>query len=162
MDDAGDPEVCGCTGAGLDGNGAEWCRASLGEDNAIDPGSVRHAKQRAQVLRIFDSVEGQKKAGCRADGGLEQVFESEGFLVPNKGDHALMCRRSRKLGQLLAGLLAHPHTGLPAIGDEAGEPVVVALASNENVVKTAAARLKRLLHRMEAVENFHECSLDCR
>jgi hypothetical protein len=154
--------VFGCTGAGLDGNGAEWCRASLGEDNAIDPGSVRHAKQRAQVLRILDSVEGQKKAGCRADGGLEQVFESEGFLGPNKGDHALMCRRSCKLGQLLAGLLAHPNTGLPAIGDQAGKPVVVALASNENVVKTAAARLKCLLYRMEAVENFHECSLDCR
>jgi hypothetical protein len=30
------------------------------------------------------------------------------------------------------------------------------------MVKPATAGLECLLNRMEAVENFHECSLDCR
>ena len=66
------------------------------------------------------------------------------------------------MGEMLAWLLANANTGLTAVSNEAGEPVVMALAGDEDMVKPATAGLECLLNRMEAVENFHECSLDCR
>jgi hypothetical protein len=68
---------------------------------------------------------------------------------------------SGELSELFARLLTNADTGLTAFGDKARETVVLALAGDKDMVKTATARLESLLHRMEAVENFHESSLDC-
>ena len=68
---------------------------------------------------------------------------------------------SGKLSELLARLLADADTCFTAFGNEAREPVVLALAGDEDVVETATASLERLLYRVEAIENFHKSSLDC-
>ena len=62
IDDAGDAEVLGRAGAGFDGCGAEWSGAALGEDDAIDTGAIGDAEQSAEVLRIFNAIEGEDEA----------------------------------------------------------------------------------------------------
>ena len=67
-----------------------------------------------------------------------------------------------QLGEVLAGLLADADAGLAAGQDEAREAVVLALAGDDDVIEAAAAGAKGFLDRMNAVENFHGFSLDCR
>jgi hypothetical protein len=61
-----------------------------------------------------------------------------------------------ELGKLLASLGADADACLTTGFHEAGETVVVTLASHDHLVKTPAAGLEGLLDRMQAVENFHE------
>jgi uncharacterized membrane protein YhfC len=67
--------------------------------------------------------------------------------------------RFRSERQLIARLLANADASLAALGNEALEALVLTLASNENVVKTAAAGLEGFFNCVQAVENFHEDSL---
>jgi hypothetical protein len=41
------------------------------------------------------------------------------------------------------------------LGDEAGEAVIMALASDDDLIEAAATGLERFRDRMQAVENFH-------
>ena len=59
-------------------------------------------------------------------------------------------------GELLARLFQDANAGLAALGDEAGQAGIVALARYQNVIEAAAAGLERFLDRVQAVENFHE------
>ena len=68
VDDAGNAEVLGGTGAGLYRYGAEGGGAALGEDDAVNAGSVGDAQQRAQILRIFHAIEREQKARSRSTG----------------------------------------------------------------------------------------------
>jgi hypothetical protein len=164
IDDARDPKVFGCSRACPYSRRAQRRRAALGEDDAIDAGAICDAQQRAEVLRIFDAIESQQKAGCAGlvCSGFKQLFKSKKLLRAYNSDHTLVRGGSGQLGEMFARLLADANTGLATVSDEVGEPIVVALAGDEDMVKAAAAGLECLLHRMEAVENFHEFSLDCR
>jgi hypothetical protein len=158
VDHTSDAEVFGGSGAGFDGNGADRCGAAFSENDAIDSGAVSHAQQRAKILRIFDAVESEHEAS-RVNGTCgrrEKVFDGERFLRTDKSNDALVRSSSGELSELFAGLLANANTGFAASGNEAGEALVVTFASNEDLVKAAAARLERLLDRMHAVENFHD------
>jgi len=63
VDDAGDAEVLGSAGAGLYGGGGEGGGAALSEDDAVDAGAIGDAEERAEILGIFDAVEGEEEAG---------------------------------------------------------------------------------------------------
>lgn len=156
---AGNAEMFGCAGAGFYGHRAQRGGAALGEDNAVDAGSVGHAKERAQVLRVFDAIEGKDEPGRlgAVDGrpSLEEVFDGQRLLPPNDGHNALVCGGSGKLGQLLTGLLAHAHACLAAFGDQLFQPRVLALARHHHVVKAAPPGPKSFLNRVNAVEDFH-------
>jgi hypothetical protein len=58
IDDAGDAQVLGCAGAGFDGCRTEWSGAALGEDDAVDSSAVCYAQKGAEILRVFDAIEG--------------------------------------------------------------------------------------------------------
>ena len=62
VDDACDAKMFGSSGAGFDRDGAQRGRAALGKDNAIYPGAIGDAQQCAEILRIFDAIEREKKA----------------------------------------------------------------------------------------------------
>jgi len=61
VDDTGDAEVLGGSGAGFDGSRAERSGAALGEEDAIDAGAIGDAKKRTEVLRIFNTVEREEE-----------------------------------------------------------------------------------------------------
>ena len=158
VDDAGDAEMLGGAGAGFDGDGAQRGGAALGEDDAVDAGAIGHAQQRAEVLRIFDAVEGEEQARLRSD---RRSGSKRSSMARNS------CGRTRATTPWWAGVpaswvscsrgfLADADAGLAAIGDEAREAVVVALAGDEDVVEAAPAGFESFLDRMQAVENFHE------
>ena len=61
---------------------------------------------------------------------------------------------------MLARFLKDADARVAAQGDEAIETVVLALASDKNVIEAAAAGFESFRGtRMQAVENFHEISL---
>ena len=60
VDDAGDAKVLGGSRAGLYSDRAQRGRTPLGQNDPIHSGSVGNAKEGAQVLRIFNSVESQQ------------------------------------------------------------------------------------------------------
>jgi hypothetical protein len=109
--------VLGCAGAGLYGHGAEGRGAALGEDDAVDAGAVGYAEQRAEVLRVFDAVEGEQQAAgagvCGARRG-EKVLDGEELLWANQGDDALVGGGFGQQRELLARLLADADAGLAA------------------------------------------------
>jgi hypothetical protein len=67
-----------------------------------------------------------------------------------------MGRALRQQSELLAGFLAHPDASLAALIDQALEPLVVALAGNQNVVKAPPARPEGFFDRVQAIKNFHK------
>jgi hypothetical protein len=156
IDDAGDAQVLGCSGAGFDGCRSKRGGAALGEHDAVDSGSVGYAQQCAEILRIFNAVEGEEKAGRAGDCGGEEVFDGEKLLGADEGYYALVSGSLSELGQLLAGFLEDTHAGFAAKGDEALQALVVAFAGHQNVIKAAASGLEGFFDRMQAVENFHK------
>ena len=135
----------------------EWSGAALGENNAVHTGAIGHAEQSAEVLRIFDAVESEDEAGSGAGRRRsKQIFDGEEFLRVDERDHALVGGSFGGEGQLLARLLQDPNAGLAALGDEAGQTGILALAGDQDVIEAALAGLEGFLDRVQAVENFHE------
>ncbi len=158
VDHAGDAQVLGRTGAGLDRHGAQGRGTALGEHHAIHPGAIGHAQQGAQVLRVLDAIQGQDEASGAGRGGGRRVeiFYGEKFLRFDQRHYALVSGRLGQQRKLLARLLAHSDPGLAADGDQPLQAVVLALAGHQHVVETPPSGLERFLHRVNAVENFHE------
>ncbi len=157
IDDAGDAEVLGGAGAGFDGGGAQRGGAALGEEDAIDAGAIGNAEQSAQVLRIFDAIESEDEAcGGARSRRSKQILDGEKFLRADKRDNALVGGSFGSEGELLARLFQDPNANLAALGDEAGQTEILALAGNQDVVKAPLAGSEGFLDRVQAVENFHE------
>jgi hypothetical protein len=162
VDDTGDAQMFGGSCAGLHGNRAQGCRTPLREDDAVDAGSIGYAQQCAKILRIFDAIESEHQPGSAGPHRRKNILDRQFFLRTYDRYDALMRWCSGKLRELLAGFLPNSHAGLAARSDEVGKSVVVAFAGDQNMIKTALAGFKGLLDGMEAVENFHDSSLDCR
>jgi hypothetical protein len=167
VDDAGDAEVFGGTGAGFDCNRADGSGAAFSEDYAVDACAIGHAEKRAEILRIFNAIEREEQATCAwfvrfriCIIGFVEVFDGEELGRADESDYALVGGRLGELGQLLAGLVANANAGLAAEGDELVEPGILALVGDKDVVEAAAAGLDRFFNRMHAVENFHRDSVE--
>jgi hypothetical protein len=159
VDDASDAEVFGCAGTGFYGDWAEGGGAALGEDDAVDACAVGYAEQRAEILRVFDTVKGKEEpggAGFCLRAGLEEIFNGERLLRMNEGDYTLMSGSLGDEGQLLARFLTDADASLTALGHQLLETGVVALLSDEDMVETAASGLEGFFHRMQTVQDFHE------
>jgi hypothetical protein len=165
IDDAGDAEVLGSARTGFDGSGAKWSGAALGEEDAIDTGAIGDAKKSSEVLRIFNAVEREDEAGGGVACGRwrrEEVLEGEKFLRVNERDDTLVVRSFSGDGKLLARPLKDANASVAALGDEAAETFIVALAGDENVIEPAATGLESFRDRMQPVENFHRNQFSCR
>jgi hypothetical protein len=73
----------------------------------------------------------------------------------NERDDALVRGGLGGERELLARPLKDANACVAALGYEAGEAVVVALASDENVIEAAAPGPDSFRDRMQAVENVH-------
>jgi hypothetical protein len=164
VDDAGDAEVFGGSGAGFDCYRTDGGGTALGEDDAVDACPVGYAEERAEILRVFDSVEGEEQAAAGGVGrvGSEEVLNGEEFLGANHGDDALVRGGLGEEGELLTGILAHADAGLAKCRDQPFEAEIFAFAGDDDVVKAAATSLESFFHRVHAVENFHRDSVEDR
>jgi hypothetical protein len=152
VDDAGEAEMLGGAGRGLDGDGAEGGGTALGEEDAVDSGSFGGAEDGSEVLRIFNAVEGQDEAGFRA---FEKVFGGEEFSLTNDGHDTLVAGGSGYACEGIAGLSAERDFGGAAEFDDGLEPLVVSFLRNAYVVEAAGTGSERFFDRVEAVDNFH-------
>lgn len=158
VDDASDTEVLDGSGAGFDGGRAEWSRAALCEEDAVDAGAVGNAKKSTEILRVFNAIEREEKtSGGILCGwvGLEEVLKREEFLRLDERDDTLVICGFSSGCELIARPLKDANASIAALRDKAGETIIVALAGDEDVIEAAAAGLERFRDRMQAVENFH-------
>jgi hypothetical protein len=56
--DAGDANVLGGSGGGFGDGGGDGGGAALGEEDAVDTGSVGGAEEGTEIVGIFDAIEG--------------------------------------------------------------------------------------------------------
>jgi hypothetical protein len=152
VDDAGKAEMLGGTGRGFDGDGAKGGGAAFGEEDAVDSRSFGGAEDGAEVLGIFDTVEGQDEAGFRA---FEEVLGGEEFAFTNDGDDALVAGGSGDAGEGVAGFGSDRDFGGAAEVDDGLEALVVSFLRDADMVKTAGTGAEGLLDRVQAVDNFH-------
>jgi hypothetical protein len=166
VDDAGDADVLGGAGRGLNGNSAQGRGAALGKDDSIDAGSVRSAQEGAEVLGVFDTVECEEEAGgCDAipsRRGGQEIFEIKDGLGANDRDDTLVTSILRKQGEVFAGLEAEAHAAVTAEINDSLKAFVVPFTGDTDVVKLAAGRTQRFFHRVQAVEDFHPSQFTCR
>lgn len=156
VDDAGQAEVLGRAGRSFDGHGAERGRAALGEEDSIHAGTLGGTKKGAEVLRIFDAVEGKEQARFFA---FEQVFEVEEGALLHDGHHPLVRCGSGEPGEGIARLSAEGDSGCAGQGGDfreaMGVPLVEPLARDADVVEAADAGTESLLDGMQAKKHFH-------
>ena len=161
VDDAGNAKMLRRAGTGLYGSSAQRRGAALGKNHAVNPGAIGHAQQRAQILRVFHSVESQHETRCGRLAGSrhEEILERKKLLRVHQRDHALMRQGLRGNRKLFARLLENADASLAALGNQPFKARVVPLARHQNVVKAPLPGFQSLLHRVQSVENFHEVSL---
>jgi hypothetical protein len=157
--DAGDANVFGGSGGGFGYGCGDGGGASLGEEDAIDAGSVGGSEQGSEVVGVFDAVEGEEETVMSGFGWGEKVLDSEELTLADDGQNALVGIGAGEAGELVAGLEGDADAGFAAEVDEAFEAVVFAFACHADVVQLPGTGADGLLDWVEAVENFHESSL---
>ena len=155
VDDSGDAQVLGGTGGSLDGDGAERSRTPLGKEDAIDTSSVGGTKQRPEIMRVFDAIEGEQKTGglIFAFRGSEQVFERKEFPLTHDGNHALMAGGFGHAGQLVTVLKTHANALRAAKIDDAlnflCSAALLAVTADADMVKTTISCPQSLFYRVQ-------------
>jgi len=157
--DAGDANVLGRSGRGF-GNGAgDRGGAPLGDNDAVDSGTVGGAKERTEVVGVFDAVEGEEEAVLTILFGCEEIFNGEELALADDGEDALMGVGAGEAGELVAGLDGDADASGAAEFDDALEAFVSSFAGDADVIELAGTGADSLLDGMEAVQNFHLSSL---
>ena len=163
VDDLGDADVLGGAGGGFGGDGAEGGGAALGEDDAVDTGSISGAEQGAEIVRVFDAIEGKEEAVAGgAEGSVEEVFESEEFALAEEGDGALVGVCFAVAGELVARLGDDANAFEAAEFEErvhARVAATLALAGDADVIERPGTRAQGLLDGVQAVQNIHGSSV---
>lgn len=160
--DAGDADVLGGSRGGFGDGAGDGGGAALGEDDAVDTGSVGGAEEGAEVVWVFDAVECEEEVVLAVGFGGEEVFDGEELALADDGEDALVGVGAGEAGELVAGLDGDADFGGSAELDEAFEAVVAALAGYADVIELAGTGADGLLNWVEAVENFHGSSLPAR
>lgn len=160
VDDACEAEVLGGSRGGFDGDSAEGGGAALGEKDAIDAGAFGGAEERAEVLGIFNAIEGEDETGGGAAArSREEVFEIEEVALADDGDDALVSGGLGEAAESVAGLGAKFHPGGAAEGGEGGQAGILtaakAFGGDADVIEAARAGAKGLFDGMETVQNLH-------
>jgi len=138
--DAGDADVLGGPGGGFGDDGGDGGRAAFGKEDAVYAGAVGGSEERAEVVGVFDAVEGEEETVLR--GGIpggEEVFDGEKGALADEGDGSLMGVGAADAGELVAGFEGYSHIGGAAHLGEALQAIVFALAGEHNAVQPTRA-----------------------
>jgi hypothetical protein len=89
--DLGDREVFEGAGGGLHGDRGQGGAAVTGEDQAVAAGGFGAAGEGAEVVGVFDAVEGEEEGGLAAGQGEgEELGQIDGLDGGHDGQHALV------------------------------------------------------------------------
>jgi len=153
IDDAGEAQMLSGPGGGFDGNRTERGRAAFHDQDAIHSRPLGGAEQCAEVLWIFDTVQGKDETWL---GSFKEVFNVQKIAFADDRDHALMGGIGGEPGEGFPGLLTDFDPCFPAKGDNPREASVMALPSYADMVESPVSGSKSLFHRMEAEQSFHQ------
>ncbi len=146
----------------LDRDRTQRRRAPFGKHYAIYPGAVGGPQQRAQVLRVFHAVEGQKQPRPRPPRGKrEQILQIQNRLGANHCHHALVSGTLGQLGKLVARLEAQAHPRVAAQVDDSLQALVMPLPRHADVVEFATPRTQSFFYRVQAIKNLHPLQFTC-
>jgi hypothetical protein len=148
--------VFGGAGRGFGYCGGNGGAATLGEEDAVDPGSIGRSEQGTEIVGVFDPVEGEEEAGPASCIGNEEVLDGEECPLAQVGDDALVRLGFGDAGELVARFDSDADAGGAGEGGEAIKLGIAALAGDGDAVETTGAGPDGLFNGVEAIENFHE------
>lgn len=154
--DAGDADVFGGSGGGFGDGRGDRGAATLGKNNAVDPGSVGGSKESAQIVRIFHAIESEEESVMTVGRRDEKILNGEESPLAKIGDDALMGFGFGDTGELIAGFDRDTDASGTGEGGEAIELCITSLASDGDPVEATGAGSDGLFDGMEAIENVHE------
>jgi hypothetical protein len=165
---AGDADMLAGSGGGAGDGGVERGAAAVGQQDAVDSGSIGGAEERAEVVRVFNAVEGEQKQGLAGSGRGEQIFEGERGARADDGDGALMLIRLGEAGEGFARLSADGDfmsagqlgEGLESRVGRAASMTLGAFAGDSDIFHGTAAGAQSFFDGVEAVEHIHRTSLE--
>ena len=156
--DAGDGDMLAGASAGFGDDAGDGGGTALGEEDAVDTGTIRGPEKGTEVVGVFDAVEGEEEAAVEAWFGGEEIFDGEELALAEGGDGTLVGVSFGDAGELR--FIRERTTDV--VGAAQFDEVVEAngaVAGDEDVFEAASAGADGLLDGVEAVENFHERSL---
>jgi hypothetical protein len=92
VDDAGDAKMLGRSGTGFDGHRTEGRGSALRDNDAVNTGTIGNAEERAKILRIFDTIDGENETsgGRVSREGHVEVFDGQEFLGTDERYYSLV------------------------------------------------------------------------
>ena len=159
--DAGDADVLGGSGGRFGDGCGDGRGAAFGEDNSVDSGAIGGADESAEIVWVFDAIEGEEEAVLLrlALLGGEEIFDGEEGSLADHGNGALVGVSAGDSGEVVAGLERDAEASGAAQLGESFEPLIFAVAGKHDAIETARTGSDRLLHGVQAVQNFHRASL---
>ena len=163
VDDLRDADVLAGTGGGFGDDGGERGGAAFGKEDAVDACAVGRAEESAEVVRVFDAVEGEEEAvAAGAYRGVKEVFEGQEFALAEEGDDALVGVGFAVAGELVARFGGDADAlGAGELEDGVGAGVAAgfAFAGDADVVDGTRSSAQSFFHRVQAVQDFHLSSV---
>ncbi len=129
--------------------------ATLWNDHAVGAGSIGGSQDRAQIMRIFHTVEHDDE-GIPSALGADHIVEIAVLLGRRDGYHSLMRRVAGHAVEFHASEKTHRHAQLAAVFDHALQADVVPLLRHADPLESPSAGLERLGDGVDAVDIVHE------
>jgi hypothetical protein len=153
--DASDADVLGGSGGGLGDGGGDGSGAALGQDDAVDSGTLGGAKERPEIVGVLNAVEGEEETVLAFRFWLQEIFDAEKLALFNYCQDALMGVGAGDPGELVAGFERDADACGAAELDEPLEAVIATLAGYADVVERAGTGADGFFDWVKAVQNFH-------
>jgi hypothetical protein len=143
----------GSTGGGFGYGSGDGGGAALGEEDTVDSGAVRCAEKGAEVVGVFDAVEGEEETGMA--GQRDEVFYGEKLALADEAEDSLVGVGFGEASELVAWLEGDTDIACAGEGDEGLELGVSTLPGNGDVVEAAGSGADGLFDGVQAIKNFH-------
>ena len=129
-------------------------RAALRDHHSVGAGGIGGAKNRTQVVRIFNSIEHHDQRILPALGG-DHVIQMVVLLGRSDRDHALVSIVPRHAIEFGAAQKTHRHPIAPALLHHALQAQVVTLFQYANPLERPPARLQRFGNGIDPIDVIH-------
>jgi hypothetical protein len=110
-------------------------RPALRQDHPVNSGPISGSQKRAQVVRVFKTVEREKKTPFAVGTRLEEVFDGEELSLAKERNNSLVHIGFSDPGELVAWLEGDADTGGARQGDKLLQLTIAAFAGHGDAVE---------------------------
>jgi hypothetical protein len=129
--------VLGRTRRRLGNGGRDRSRSALRQNDTIHASRVGRAKQRTEVMRIFDTIEREQKRMLPVSLRRQQIFNPQKLSLLHHSQHALVGIRASEPGELISWFNGDADACHAAQFDQPFQAIVPAFAGDADMIELA-------------------------